>query len=40
MNQSGAWYAEAVDWAVIRKLKHYRVLKNSADGGQGEICHG
>ena len=42
-NQSSAWYAEAVDWAVIRKLKtlkHYRALKTSADGGEGEICHG
>ena len=42
-NQSGAWYAEAVDRAVIRKLKklkHCRVLKNSADGGQGQICNG
>ena len=28
--QSGAWYAEVVDRAVIRKLeklKHYRILK-------------
>ena len=42
-NQSGAWYAEAVDRVVIRKLeklKHNSVLKNSADGGQGEICIG
>ena len=39
LNQSGAWYAEAVDRAMISKLENIRVLKNSADG-QGEICHG
>ena len=42
-NQSGAWYPEAIDRVMIRKLKnikHYRVLKKSADGDQGEICHG
>ena len=44
-NQRGAWYAEAVDRAVIKKLekkliKYYRVLKNSAEGGEGEICNG
>ena len=39
-NQSGAWCAEAVDRAVIKNLKKCRVLKNSTDGGQGEICTG
>ena len=42
-NQSGAWHAEAVDQAVIRKLEKIKTLqgfKNSTDGGQGEICHG
>ena len=42
-NQSTAWYAEAVDRAVIRKLEKIKTLqgfKNSADGGQGDICHG
>ena len=26
-NQSGAWYAEAVEWAVIRKLENIKTLQ-------------
>ena len=44
-NQSGAWYAEAVDRAVIKKhLKKFNKtlqgFKDSSDGGQGEYCPG
>ena len=42
-NQSGAWYAEAVDRAVIRKLEKIKTLhgfKTSADWSQGEVCNG
>ena len=38
-----AWYAQVVDWAVIRKLEKMKALqgfKNSANGGEGEICNG
>ena len=31
--------AEAVDRAVIEKIKTLQCFKKSADGGQGEICH-
>ena len=43
VNQSGAWYAEAVDRAVIKKLEKIKTLqgfKNSAGGGQAHICNG
>ena len=44
MNQSGAWYVEAVDRAVIKNLKKFNKtlqgFKKSADGDQGEICTG
>ena len=32
--------AEAVDRAMIEKIKTLQCFKKSADGGQGEICHG